>query len=101
MGDRLGESLATQRLVARLAPPFDREIVEAGLGEVMGDRFGLGVRVAQDFGRAAVERLSAALEQAVVGGVLDQRVLEPIRRFGRNAFDMDEIGVDAPVERSL
>ncbi len=34
--------------------------------------------VAQDFGRAAVQRLAAALEQAVVGGVLDQRVLEAI-----------------------
>ena len=31
MGDRLLEGRAAQRLVARLAPPFDREIVEAGL----------------------------------------------------------------------
>ena len=43
MGDRLLEGRAAQRLVARLAPPFDGEIVEAGLGEMMGDRFGLGV----------------------------------------------------------
>ena len=43
MGDRLLEGRAAQRLVARLAPPFDREIVEAGLGEMMRDRFGLGV----------------------------------------------------------
>ena len=43
MGDRLLEGRAAQRLVARLAPPFDREVVEAGLGEMMGDRFGLGV----------------------------------------------------------
>ena len=31
MGDRLLEGRAAQRLIARLAPPFDREIVEAGL----------------------------------------------------------------------
>ena len=38
MGDRLLEGGAAQRLVAGLAPPFDGEIVEAGLGEMMGDR---------------------------------------------------------------
>ena len=42
MGDRLLEGRAAQRLVARLAPPFDGEIVEPGLGEMMGDRLGLG-----------------------------------------------------------
>ena len=36
-------------LVARLAPPFDGEIVETGLGEMMGDRFGLGVRFRATF----------------------------------------------------
>src|SRR5208337_4648302 len=78
MGDRLLEGRAAQRLVARLAPPFDGEIVETGLGEMMGDRFGLGVRVAQRLGRAAVERLAAALEKALVGRILDQRVLETV-----------------------
>ena len=38
MGDRLLEGRAAQRLVARLAPPFDRQIVETGLGEMMGDQ---------------------------------------------------------------
>ena len=71
MGDRFLERRAAQRLVARLAPPFDREIVEAGFGEMMGDRLGLGVCVPQRLGRAAVKRLAAALEQAVVGRVLD------------------------------
>ena len=42
MGDRLLEGRAAQSLVARLAPPFDGEIVEAGFGEMMGDRLGLG-----------------------------------------------------------
>ena len=52
------------------------------LREMMGDDFGLSrgalADLAQDFGGAAVQRLAAALEQAVVGGVLDQRVLEAI-----------------------
>ena len=42
MGDRLLERGAPQRLVAGLAPPFDREVVEAGLREMMGDDFRLG-----------------------------------------------------------
>ena len=85
MGDRLLEGRAAKRLVARLTPPFDRDIVEAGLGEMMGDRFGLGVGVAQRLGRAAVKRLAAALEQALVGRVLDQRVLETIGGGRRGA----------------
>ena len=92
MGDRLLEGRAAQRLVARLAPPFDGEIVEAGLGEMMGDRFGLGVGVAQRLGRAAVQRLAAALEQAVVGRVLDQRVLETVGGGRRGAVDEQEVG---------
>jgi hypothetical protein len=61
MGDRLLESRAAQRLVARLAPPLDREIIEAGLSEMMRDRLRLAREtlglVAQDFCGAAVERI--------------------------------------------
>jgi hypothetical protein len=42
MGDRLLKGRAAQSLIARLAPPFDCKIVEAGLGEVMGDDFRRG-----------------------------------------------------------
>ena len=52
---------------------------------MMGDDFGLGRRAVgrrAGFGRSAVQRLPAALEQAVVGGVLDQRVLEAIVGLG-------------------
>ena len=101
MGDRLLEGRAAQRLVARLAPPFDGEIVEAGLGEMMGDRFGLGVRVAQRLGRAAVQRLAAALEQALVGRVLDQRVLETVGGGRRGAVGEQEVGFREPIERGL
>jgi hypothetical protein len=53
----------------------------------------------QDLGRAPVQRLAAALQQAVVGGVLDQRVLEAIVRVRRDAFDEQQLGVGEPVER--
>ena len=102
MGDRLLEGRAAQRLVARLAPPFDREIVEAGLSEMMGDRLGLGRRaVAQDFGGAAVQRLAAALEQAVVGRILDQRVLEAVVRLRSIALDEQNVGLGEPLQRRL
>jgi hypothetical protein len=58
--DRLLEGGAAKGLVAGFTPPFDRKIVEAGLGEVMGDDFRLGRRalglITQDFGGAAVQR---------------------------------------------
>ena len=105
MGDRLLEGGATQCLVARLAPPFDREVVEAGLGEMMRDRLRLGRRalglVAQGFGGAAVRRLAAALEQAIVGGVLDQRVLEAVVRL-RSSPSMNRMSASAaaPTDRN-
>ena len=96
MGDRLLEGRAAQRLIARPAPPLDGLIVEAGLGEMMGYDFRLGCGalgfVAQDFGRTAMEGLAAALEQTVIGGVLDQRVLEAIVGPRRGAFDEQEVG---------
>ena len=103
MGDGLLEGGAAQRLVAGLAPPFDGEVVEAGLGEVVGDDFRLGRSalggIAQDFGGATVQRLAAALEQAVVGRVLDQRVLEAIARLMARALGDEEVGAGEPVER--
>jgi len=56
---------------------------------MMGDDFRLGCRalggIMQDFGGAAVQRLPAALEQAVVGRILDQSVLETIVRLTARA----------------
>ena len=57
--------------------------------------------VAQDFGGAAVQRLAAALEQAVVGRVLDQRVLEAIARLMARALGEEEVRAGEPVERGL
>ena len=105
MGDRLLESRAAKGLVARFAPPFDREVVEAGLREMMGDDFRLGrgapELIAQNFGGAAVQRLAAALEQAVVGRILDQRMLEAIVRLMARALGDEEVRAGEPVERGL
>ena len=53
MGDGLLKGGTAQSLVARFAPPFDREVVEASLREMMGDdfRFGRGglALIAQKF----------------------------------------------------
>jgi hypothetical protein len=80
-------------------------IVETSLGEMMGDDFRLSCSalglVAQDFGGAAMQRLSAALEQAVVGGILDQRVLEAIVRLRAGVLGDKEVRVGEPVERGL
>ena len=103
MGDRFLERRAAQRLVARLAPPLDRQIVETRLGEMMGDCFGLGRSalwlITQDFGGAAVQRLPATLEQAVVGRVLDQRVLEAIVCLLARALGDEGIRAGEPIER--
>src|SRR6516162_3452428 len=105
MSDRLLKRGAVERHITGLAPPFDGEIVEAGLGEMMSDDFRLGSGalrvVAQDFGGAAMQGLAAALEQALVGRVLDQRVLEAIGRLRACAFGDKEVRVGEPVERGL
>ena len=64
-------------------------------------RLGLCAAFEQRLGGAAVERVAAALEQAVVGRIANQRVLETIGRRGRRAFDEHEIGLDEAFERGL
>ena len=48
-----------------------------------------------------MQRLAAALEQAVVGRVLDQRVLEAIVRLMARALGDNEVRGGEPVERGL
>ena len=45
-----------------------------------------------------MQRLPAALEQAVVGRVLDQRVLEAIVGLRRRALDEQEVGFGEPIQ---
>ena len=97
MGDRLLEGRAAKGLIAGLAPPFDREVVEASLGKMMGYDFrlepgGLWL-IAKDFGGPVVQRPAAAPEQTFISRVLDQRVLEAIVRLRRGAFDEEDIRV--------
>ena len=94
MRHRLLEGRTPQRLLARIAPPVDRQIPGAGRGEVAGDRLRLQLRGDERQGRAPVQRLTPASEQAVVGGVLNQRMLEAIGRLRRNAVDKENVGVD-------
>ena len=68
---------------------------------MMGNDFGLGVRLAQSRGCAAMERLTAALEQTVVGGILDQRMLEAVGRLRSIAFDEQNVGLGEPLQRRL
>ena len=92
---------SAQSLIARLAPPFDGLVVEAGCGEMMGDLFGLGVRFAQRLGCATMQRLPAALEQTVVSCILDQRVPKTIVGLRRRALDKQETGFGEPIQRRL
>ena len=90
MGGGLLERRTAERLVAGLAPPFDRRLVETGLGQMMGDDFRLGrddcrELAAQGIGDLPVQDLPPAPEQRFVGCVLDQRVLEGVARIGRHA----------------
>ena len=48
-----------------------------------------------------MQRLAAALEQAVVGRVLDQRVLEAIVGLRWSALDKQQVGVGKPIQRCL
>ena len=104
--DRLLEGGAAQRLVAGLAPPFDRGVGHAGLREVIRERFRLGGRgvgeaIAQNLGDAAVQDLAPALEQIFVGRVLNERVLEAIIALRRQALDQHDVGFGELLQRRL
>ena len=97
---------ALQRPLSRFAPPFDRSLGQARLREVMREqlrlgRSGGGKLVAQNLGDAAVQDLAPALEQILVSRVLDQRVLEAIFGFGRQALHQQDVGFGEPFQRDL
>ena len=54
-----------------------------------------------DLRGAAMKPLTAALEEAVVGCVLDQRVLETIARLRRDAVNEQDVGFRETLERGL
>ena len=80
-------------------PVADRRFRQARGGEVMGQ----GLRLAlasvrkplfERFGDARMQLLSPAFEERLVGGVLDQRVLETVGRLGRRAVAEHQLGGD-------
>ena len=87
VGDRLAIGARCDRLLAGLAPVADRAPGIARLGAVVGQQLGLrrrpGTPLRACVGNAGVERWRAALEQALVGGVPHQRVLEAVGRVRR------------------
>ena len=86
----LGKGHAFQRQFASGLPKWNGGFSQACSGKVMSQHFGFGsldVREALlDYTRdLVVQGLSTALEQRVVGGVLNQRMLKRVRGLGRGA----------------
>ena len=67
----------------------------------MRDGLGLGGRVAQLLPGPAMQRLPADLEQAVVGRIPDQRVLEAVVRPRRRVLDEQDVGLGEPLQGGL
>ena len=93
--DRLAVGRAAHRLLAGLAPVGDRLLGQAGAGAVVRQQLGLASascgNAALDRGdEPAVQDLPAAAEQALVGGVPDERVLEAVDGGRRLAAPDDE-----------
>ena len=93
MRHRLLEGRAAQSILARVAPPFDRQIFIPGRGAVMRDFLRVGLPRDQRRSRVSVKCLTAASQEALVRRVLNQRVLEAVCRLWREAIDEEEGGV--------
>ena len=98
---QIGRSL--ERPLARALPVGHGFAGASCLGVVTGEQLGLGL---DDLGELlsrisairACDLLAPALEQRLVGGVLDQGVLEAVGRLGRRAAAEDQLGCDQLVE---
>src|SRR4029077_10712553 len=100
------KSRTLQRPLSRFAPPFDGRLGEASLREVMRQQRGLGgdavsELVAQNLSDAPVQDLTPALEEIFVGRVLNERVLETIVGFRRQALDQQNVGFGEPFQRGF
>ena len=105
MIDRLDIGRALRRPLAGLSPVGDGRLSEAGLRVVVGEQFGLFLDrlrklLLQRFGDPAVLDAPIRSEQRVVGGVLDQRVLERVTRLRRVAALEDQLGFGKPPQRA-
>ena len=85
--DRLLMSLPARGMIRGTLPVGDRPFRQARLAQVVGDEFGLagnhiGVASFENLCDPRMQVLPAALEQAPIGGVAHQRVLEGVGRAG-------------------
>jgi hypothetical protein len=97
VGDRLGIGQPRIGLGSRLLPVGDRLVDQPGRGAVIGQQLGLGGRGVgkprlERLGDAGVQPLAVAVQQAGVGGVANQGVLEGIGRLRRRAAAIDQAG---------
>src|ERR671922_2453505 len=83
-GFQIGRAVAG--LLARPLPVGNSLLYEPSLGIVMGQQLGLrlaalGKMCLQHLGNTLMVLLARAAQQGLVGGVLDQRMLEAVRRL--------------------
>jgi hypothetical protein len=77
--------------------------VEPGFCQMVCEQLGLGFDntrkpLLEHLREASVQLLASGLEQGLIGGVLDQGVLETVGRVGRAAAAKHELGADQLVE---
>jgi hypothetical protein len=100
---RLGHGGTRGRLPPGPLPVVDRPLGEPRLEAVPGEQLGLRVRrpgeaLLQHPGDARVQPLPLRLEQALVGGITHQRVLERVARRRRLAPREHQLGRRQPVQ---
>ena len=91
---RIGETLDGEP--ARPQPVLRRQLALPGLRRVVGDELGLGrgdlgKALGQDAGHPVVETAAPAAQQGAVSGLLDERVLEDVGGFRRQAALQQEL----------
>ena len=99
VADRLDVRRPLPRPQPRLQPVADALLGQARLGEVMGEQLrprlgGLRELRFQHLGDPPVELLSLALDQRVVQGILEQRVLEDVAAAGRPALRVQDFSLN-------
>src|SRR5262249_45839916 len=82
---------------ARLQPCLGRTLCEAGFGKMLRQQLRLsgrrlGIVLLDRVGDPGMELLAAALQQAVMCGVLYQRMFESVSRLGGAAAPEDQSG---------
>ena len=93
---RLAHRRPTEGRATCSRPRIRRALVEPGFCQVIGEQLGLGFDdsrkpLLEHPRNASVQLLAPGLEQRLIGGVLDQRVLETVGRVERAAAAKHEL----------